>query len=286
VASLAETYVKNTFTLILLALFLPLPGSGQTSEAPSYPDSAEGFKHQLEDLIAIKKFGDEGAFRKKLDALAIPNEQDWIATHFSATDASNLEHDYPQSFAKFQENLTSLIGRVAQPPRREMMVWFMEPPAPPNATLAKQGLPSPVQPIMVRCFLYGLLSEEIEPPQTFVSSFVYLEGKFRFAGGTFPFWWDALNRGAVSDSQLIHRVKPQYPKKARQQRIEGVVRIFAIQGKDGTLHDLKLIKGDPLLSDAALKAVQQWRYQPVLLSGVPVEIETTIDVRFQLNQKD
>ena len=49
---------------------------------------------------------------------------------------------------------------------------------------------------------------------------------------------------------------------------------------------MKLVKGDPLLSEAALKAVEQWRYQPVLLSGVPVEIETTIDVRFQLNQKD
>ena len=63
VASLAETYVKNTVTLILLALFLPLAGSAQTSEAPSYPDSAEGFRHQLEDLIAIKKSGDEAAFR-------------------------------------------------------------------------------------------------------------------------------------------------------------------------------------------------------------------------------
>jgi TonB family protein len=276
----------RVFVLIFLSLSLAPRLPAQTAENPSYPDSAEGFRQQLEDLIATKKSGDAAGFRIKLETLAIPNAQDWIVTHFSATDVTNLGRDYRLRFAKFQENLASLIERVAQTPGREMMVWSMEPPVPPDAILAKQGLPSTVQPTMIRCFLYGFLSEENTIPQTSVSSVVYLEGEFRYAGGMFPFWWDALNRGAVSGSQLIHRVNPKYPKEARKQHIEGVVRIFAITGKDGMLHDLKLVKGDPLLSEAALKAVQQWRYQPGLLGGVPVEIETTIDVRFQLNQKD
>ena len=83
-------------------------------------------------------------------------------------------------------------------------------------------------------------------------------------------------------ARLIQRVDPKYPGKARKRRIEGVVRIFAIVGKDGMPYGLTLVTGDPLLSGAAIKAVQQWRYQPELLGGVPVEVDTTIDVIFQL----
>ena len=90
--------------------------------------------------------------------------------------------------------------------------------------------------------------------------------------------------GTVNAPELIRRVNPEYPKKARKQRTEGTVRIYAIIGKDGVPHDL-LVKGDPLLNEAAIKAVQQWRYQPGSLSGVPVEIDVIVDVFFQLKGK-
>jgi protein TonB len=47
---------------------------------------------------------------------------------------------------------------------------------------------------------------------------------------------------------------------------------------------LKVLSGDPLLTDAALKAVRQWRYSPTLLDGQPKEVTTTIDVVFALNK--
>jgi protein TonB len=77
---------------------------------------------------------------------------------------------------------------------------------------------------------------------------------------------------------------PEYPKKARKKGVEGVVRLHAIIGKDGAVQELSVIYDDPLLTDAALKAVRQWRYEPMRLNGDPVEVDTTIDVSFSLNR--
>ena len=83
---------------------------------------------------------------------------------------------------------------------------------------------------------------------------------------------------------LLKRVSPEYPKKARKQHVEGTVRLHAVIAKDGSIKDLEVLSGDPLLADAALKAVRQWRYKPTLLDGQPKEVTTTIDVVFALNK--
>jgi periplasmic protein TonB len=90
--------------------------------------------------------------------------------------------------------------------------------------------------------------------------------------------------GSVQAARIINRVQPVYPPLARQTRINGTVRLHAIISKDGTIIQLEVISGHPLLQQAALDAVRQWRYQPTLLNGEPVEVDTTIDVIFTLNQ--
>jgi protein TonB len=90
--------------------------------------------------------------------------------------------------------------------------------------------------------------------------------------------------GNVQAARIINRVQPIYPPLARQTRISGTVRLHAIIGKDGTIQSLEVINGHPLLQQAALDAVRQWRYQPTLLNGEPVDVDTTIDVIFSLNQ--
>jgi len=90
--------------------------------------------------------------------------------------------------------------------------------------------------------------------------------------------------GNVQAARIINRVQPVYPPLARQTRISGTVRLHAIIGKDGTIQQLEVMNGHPLLQQAALDAVRQWRYQPTLLNGDPVEVDTTIDVIFSLNQ--
>jgi protein TonB len=90
--------------------------------------------------------------------------------------------------------------------------------------------------------------------------------------------------GNVQAARIINRIQPVYPPLARQTRISGTVRLHAIIGKDGTIQQLEVMSGHPLLQQAALDAVRQWRYQPTLLNGEPVEVDTTIDVIFSLNQ--
>ena len=90
--------------------------------------------------------------------------------------------------------------------------------------------------------------------------------------------------GNVQATRLIQQVKPVYPEHAQQQGIEGSVLLRAVVGVDGSLLSLAVINttADPELAQAALDAVRQWRYQPTLLNGQPVEVATTITVNFRL----
>ncbi|HEV8383594.1 MAG TPA: energy transducer TonB [Candidatus Acidoferrales bacterium] len=88
--------------------------------------------------------------------------------------------------------------------------------------------------------------------------------------------------GNVQQAKLINMVRPVYPALARQARVSGTVRLHAIIAKDGTVSQLEVLQGHPLLVQAAQDAVRQWRYQPTLLNGEPVEVDTTIDVVFTL----
>jgi protein TonB len=86
----------------------------------------------------------------------------------------------------------------------------------------------------------------------------------------------------VSQGLLIHQVKPNYPPLARQARIQGTVVLQALISKDGSIQNLRLVSGHPMLAPAAIDAVKAWKYKPYFLNGEPVEVETTINVNFTL----
>ena len=90
--------------------------------------------------------------------------------------------------------------------------------------------------------------------------------------------------GSVQAALLVNKVQPVYPPLARQTRISGTVRLHAIISKQGSVESLEVLSGHPLLVRAAMDAVQQWKYKPTLLNGEPVEVDTTVDVIFSLNQ--
>jgi periplasmic protein TonB len=86
----------------------------------------------------------------------------------------------------------------------------------------------------------------------------------------------------VTEGLLVHKVQPAYPPLARQARIQGSVVIAALIGKDGSIQNLKVTSGHPMLTQAALDAVRQWKYKPYYLNGEPVEVDTQITVNFTL----
>ncbi|MGH9403321.1 MAG: energy transducer TonB [Terriglobia bacterium] len=90
--------------------------------------------------------------------------------------------------------------------------------------------------------------------------------------------------GQVEAARIIYKPLPVYPPLAKMARVQGEVRLSAVISKDGTIQDLKVISGHPLLVQAALSAVRQWRYEPYLLDGVPVIVDTEVDVNFTLSE--
>jgi periplasmic protein TonB len=90
--------------------------------------------------------------------------------------------------------------------------------------------------------------------------------------------------GKVVEGLLINKVIPRYPPMAIATRTEGTVVLQATISKAGTIENLRAIGGPPMLQQAALDAVKAWRYRPYLLGGEPVEVETTVNVVFNLGR--
>ena len=86
----------------------------------------------------------------------------------------------------------------------------------------------------------------------------------------------------MSEGNLIRKVQPTYPSLARSARIQGAVVLQAVISKEGSIENLKVLVGHPMLVPAAIEAVRQWRYRPYILNNEPVEVETQITVNFSL----
>jgi protein TonB len=85
-------------------------------------------------------------------------------------------------------------------------------------------------------------------------------------------------------SKMITYVRPIYPKKAKCQRIQGVVKLRATVSVRGDLRNIEVLEGDPIFVPAALRAAKKCRFSPCLLNGDPVEPITEIVVPFTLTQ--
>ena len=88
----------------------------------------------------------------------------------------------------------------------------------------------------------------------------------------------------IAEGMLLQKVVPVYPVIAKVSRREGTVVLQATISTTGAIANLRVLSGDPMLQQAALNAVGNWRYRPYLLNGQPVEVETTINVIFKLTQ--
>jgi periplasmic protein TonB len=88
----------------------------------------------------------------------------------------------------------------------------------------------------------------------------------------------------MAEANLVYDVAPKYPPEAGRARIEGTVVLMAVIGKDGAVEDVRVEKGLPVLAQAAIEAVKQWRYRPYLLNGEPVEVDSQITINFTLSR--
>ncbi len=92
--------------------------------------------------------------------------------------------------------------------------------------------------------------------------------------------------GMIRAPKLLNRVTPVYPELAIASRTSAIVILEATVGADGRVQDVKVLRGQPLFDPAAVEAVRQWRYQPLLLNGIPVPFIVSVTLQFNLVNKN
>jgi TonB family protein len=90
--------------------------------------------------------------------------------------------------------------------------------------------------------------------------------------------------GAIRAPVRLNQVAPVYPQQAKDARVQGVVIVELVIAADGSVSDARTLRSIPLLDEAALESVRQWRYEPTLLNGTPVPVIMTATVNFTLDQ--
>ncbi len=90
--------------------------------------------------------------------------------------------------------------------------------------------------------------------------------------------------GLLKEPRKLRHVDPEYPMLALKARMQGVVVVEAVIDARGAVTEAKILRGVPMLDEAALAAVRQWTYQPTLLDGIPTPVIMTVTVQFRLNQ--
>jgi protein TonB len=169
----------------------------------------------------------------------------------------------PQVVKKVQTDI--IQGQLRTPtkiPKKIEKVVEDTAPAPASAVLG--GVPGGVPGGTTGGVLGGVLSAASGPPPKIAAP-----QKVRVSEG-------------VLAGQALSQPKPLYPQIAKAARVQGQVVLQATISKQGTIENLKVVSGHPMLIQAALDAVKQWRYKPYMLNGEPVEVETTITVNFTM----
>jgi TonB family protein len=244
------------------------------------PDTPRGFEGQYQELFKACKKGDETKIQELLTEFAIPSA--WFVDTFGPAKGQELEKQYStvhkqfvsftlKKLRGFDKSGDSVFTKLGQ--ARELK--------PPAAAPPESAKPIPAaQDYEIHYYLRG--AEQ----WTWMDNFIYVDGKFRFFGpGGYPFWDPPNIRlanpcGGAPSGQLIHRVEPEYPDEARQKHIEGFVRMRVTVATDGSVKAIDIVDGDPLLVEAAKKAVMQWRYTPFMNCGTPVEMRSMEHLKF------
>lgn len=91
-----------------------------------------------------------------------------------------------------------------------------------------------------------------------------------------------LQSGQIEVTQVVDGVQPKYPEEALKDRITGYIVLHVVLEKDGTVRQIEVVSGHPMFAQAAIDAVKQWKYQPTLSNGEPIEADRVAYVKFAL----
>jgi TonB family protein len=251
------------------------PKPAQAVAAEPYPNSPEGLQQLLLELLGTARSDDQPKLRAEIALMEIPDYENWFMRTFGQEKGQKLGDMYEESLKVSELHFEMLWVELAK----------------------QQGLISVERLDSEK--VYGLPADALEaykaswkktddsagPNIQSIGIFYFVDGKFRVDWSGHNVRVLSTNKtGPVTLGKLCNRIQPVYLPLARQTRIQGTVAVNAIVRKDGTVAVQNVGAGHPLLAQAAVDAVRQWRYEPTTVKGEPVDIVTKIYVVFTLTK--
>lgn len=285
-------YVLLGFTLILSAK--------ASAEDGIIANSPEGFARQYQPVFSSWSKSDQHKLQTLLQDFAIPNE--WFVKMFGTGQGEELAKQYSDQFNDFKSHISQSFAMASQSGRglvvkryggrsAELFIETTKSMEEEPKPIGKSS-PDPLQPLP-EIQRFSTQSRVRVPPYgdqnitSWMDSFVYIDGRFRFLGrGAYPFWDDpgvhladpCAKHGEQSGGKIIRQVEPIYPEEAK----ESFVRARLTIATDGSVKEVVITDGPEALHDAARKAFAQWQYTPFMNCGKAVEMRSQEHVKFSL----
>jgi hypothetical protein len=282
--------MKTLIPAICLTLFLfpsfaacfaqeasPSPSAADTA----FEDSAAGLQQQLQTFLGVIRSGNQSSVQSFLDSFAIPNTASWFPAHFEPNTASQLSAAYSGAFAGARSHIWWATGTFAQFADFSYLVSPSDLPLPIADTGFESLLPRPTYPPKIENFrISSASSDPTHGPPSWVSSFIYLEGRFRWIGGTYPFWAEGLTalRGPMSlPPATIHGRVVQaiaFHNDQKNSAIDGIVQLEIKVERDGHISKIKVRSGDKQFIEDAKAYLNAARFP-----AVPNDVRLLNEVR-------
>lgn len=264
-----------TLWIILASVF---PSQLQAQHSPpavspvAYTNSSEGLRELLNTVLVVAKKGDREQLQSVIRELEIPNYETWFIKNFGQEKGESWAEPYGRWLTKNESQFEDLMMKLAHMDGE----FIVE-----KTDTAKR---------------YDLLNGPLDgyigswkAPATpkgkelvTLADFFFVEGKFQWDSTVQYFPFQPPSKHSFVPARVVKKVEAEYPAEARQSSIQGTVKIQVIIQKDGSVTVQNVLEGDPILFPAAIEAVKQWRYEPTLFDGKPVDVQTTIEVNFTL----
>jgi len=253
--------------------------SPANSSPAAYPASPDGLKLLIRDVFAVMKSRDDQEASAYFSSMTLPEHTAWFTKTFGPTEGARMDAKYANLLPGLPENLKGIFEYARKDDRTNPEVSLVE----------KSGAASGLGRAVVGAMLTPIplyVASGSNPKQQFgvaIGDFFYVDGAFRFmptqvlqALSAAPSLRVRIG-GNTQKSKLLTKIDPIYP----ATKTQGSVLLHVVLAVDGSVSEITVVRGDPVLAKAAVDAVRQWRYEPTTLDSRPVEVDTTIQVEFK-----
>jgi TonB family protein len=266
--------------ILATPLMLSPQDSSRANRSPAaYPASPDGLKLLIRDVFTAMKSKDDQSVSTYFSGMTLPEHAAWFAKTFGPAEGARMDAKYANVLPGLTENLKGIFEYARKDDRTNPEVSVVE------KSGDASGLGRAVVEAMVTPIPLYVASSSNHKQQfgVAIGDFFYVDGAFRFMPtqvlqtlSTAPPLRVRIG-GNVQRSKLLTKIDPIYP----ATKTQGSVLLHVVLAVDGSVSEITVVNGDPVLAKAAVDAVRQWRYQPTTLDSRPVEVDTTIQVEFK-----